>query len=119
MMYELMAVKKEDDEFVLQIAHSLTSLLACQATRSVLLDSTQVHSTRHIDLITGSSYAAQVNKRMQQNAQAVHKESWLYWGMSHLCRKMPTMQCLCPLKDFSSCCVPDVWLQLTLQSGLA
>ena len=60
MMYELMAVKKEDDEFVLQIAHSLTSLLACQATRSVLLDSTQVHSMRHIDLITGSSYAARI-----------------------------------------------------------
>jgi len=42
MMYELMGSKKEDDEFVLQIAHSLNSLLACQATRSVLLDSTQV-----------------------------------------------------------------------------
>ena len=42
MMYELMGAKKEDDEFVLQIAHSLNSLLTCQATRSVLLDSTQV-----------------------------------------------------------------------------
>jgi hypothetical protein len=42
MMYELMGSKKEDDEFVLQIAHSLNSLLACQATRSVLLDGTQV-----------------------------------------------------------------------------
>lgn len=41
-MYELMGAKKEDDEFVLQIAHSLNSLLTCQATRSVLLDSTQV-----------------------------------------------------------------------------
>ena len=44
MMYELMGSKKEDDEFVLQIAHSLNSLLACQATRSVLLDGTQVQS---------------------------------------------------------------------------
>ena len=42
MMYELMGSKKEDDEFELQIAHSLNSLLACQATRSVLLDGTQV-----------------------------------------------------------------------------
>ena len=42
MMYELMGSKQEDDEFVLQIAHSLNSLLACQATRSVLLDGTQV-----------------------------------------------------------------------------
>ena len=42
MMYELMGSKKEDDEFVLQIAHSLNSLLACQVTRSVLLDGTQV-----------------------------------------------------------------------------
>ena len=42
MMYELMGTKKEDDEFVLQIAHSLLSLLACQATRTVLLQSTQV-----------------------------------------------------------------------------
>lgn len=41
-MYELMGTKKEDDEFVLQIAHSLLSLLACQATRTVLLESTQV-----------------------------------------------------------------------------
>lgn len=42
MMYELMGTKKEDDEFVLQITHSLLSLLECQATRAVLLDSTQV-----------------------------------------------------------------------------
>ena len=55
MMYELMAVKKEDDEFVLQIAHSLTSLLACQATRSVLLDSTQVYSMHHIKPIIATS----------------------------------------------------------------
>ncbi|KAL0039405.1 hypothetical protein WJX79_006988 [Trebouxia sp. C0005] len=41
-MYELMGSKKEDDEFVLQIAHSLSLLLACQATRSMLLDGTQV-----------------------------------------------------------------------------
>ena len=41
-MYELMGTKKEDDEFVLQITHSLLSLLECQATRSVLLESTQV-----------------------------------------------------------------------------
>lgn len=44
MMYELMGSKKEDDEFVLQIARSLNSLLACQATRSVLLNGTQVQS---------------------------------------------------------------------------
>ena len=42
MIYELMGSKKEDDEFVLQITHSLSSLLACPVTRSVLLDGTQV-----------------------------------------------------------------------------
>lgn len=42
MMYELMETKKEDAEFVLQITHSLLSLLECQATRAVLLDSSQV-----------------------------------------------------------------------------
>ena len=41
-MYELMGSKREDDEFALQIAHSLLSLLAQQATRTVLLQSTQV-----------------------------------------------------------------------------
>ena len=44
MLYELMGAKREDDEFVLQIAHSLVSLLECQATRSMLLESTQVVS---------------------------------------------------------------------------
>ena len=42
MMCELMRTKKEEDEFVLQIAHSLASLLACEATRTLLLQSTEV-----------------------------------------------------------------------------
>ena len=42
MLYELMGVKKEDDEFVLQIAHSLNALLSHEATRTVLLQGTQV-----------------------------------------------------------------------------
>ena len=44
MLYELMGTKKEDEEFVLQIAHSLTPLLSCEATRTVLLQGTQVNS---------------------------------------------------------------------------
>lgn len=50
-MYELMVTKKEDDEFVLQIAHSLLSLLACQATRTVLLQSTQVSLAQSDDML--------------------------------------------------------------------
>ena len=42
MLYELMGTKKEDEEFVLQIAHSLNALLSCEATRTVLLQGTQV-----------------------------------------------------------------------------
>ena len=44
MLYELMGTKKEDKEFVLQIAHSLDALLSCEATRAVLLQGTQVNS---------------------------------------------------------------------------
>lgn len=51
MMYELMGTKREDDEFVLQIAHSLLSLLACQATRTVLLQSTQVSLVHPDDML--------------------------------------------------------------------
>ena len=42
MLYELMGSKRGDEEFVLQIAHSFMSLLVCQASRAVLLQSTQV-----------------------------------------------------------------------------
>ena len=42
MLFELIAVNREDEEFMLQIAHSLLPLLMCQATRTVLLDNTQV-----------------------------------------------------------------------------
>ena len=41
-MYTLMSDKKEDDEFVLQIAHSFGAMLRCQATRERLLRGTQV-----------------------------------------------------------------------------
>ena len=41
-MYLMMAEKKEDDEFVLQITHSLYSLLMYDATRDLLLNTTQV-----------------------------------------------------------------------------
>ena len=50
-MYELMGTKKEDDEFELQIAHTLLSLLACQATRTVLLQSTQVSLAQPDDML--------------------------------------------------------------------
>lgn len=46
MLCELMGVNQEDEEFMLQIAHSLSPLLMCQATRTVLLENTQVSSTR-------------------------------------------------------------------------
>ena len=41
-MYTLMSDKKEDDEFVLQIAHAFGAMLRCQATRERLLRGTQV-----------------------------------------------------------------------------
>ena len=41
-MYLMMAEKKEDDEFVLQITHSLYSLLMYDPTRDLLLNTTQV-----------------------------------------------------------------------------
>ena len=50
-MYELMGTKKEDDEFVLQISHSILSLLACRATRTVLLQSTQVSLAQPDDML--------------------------------------------------------------------
>lgn len=73
-MYELMGTKKEDDEFVLQITHSLLSLLACQATRSVLLDSTQVspHPSVYVDL----------SKRV---AWVVHKFLLIYAARHSIC----------------------------------
>lgn len=42
MLCELMGENREDEEFMLQIAHSLLPLLLCRATRNVLLESTQV-----------------------------------------------------------------------------
>lgn len=41
-MYTLMSDKKEDDEFVLQIAHAFGAMLRCEATRERLLRGTQV-----------------------------------------------------------------------------
>ena len=41
-MYLMMAEKKEDDEFMLQIMHSLYSLLMYDHTRDLLLNTTQV-----------------------------------------------------------------------------
>ena len=41
-LYLMMAEKKEDDEFVLQITHSLYSLLMYDPTRDLLLNTTQV-----------------------------------------------------------------------------
>ena len=46
MLCELMGVNREDEEFVLQIAHSLSPLLMHEATRTVLLENTQVHLFR-------------------------------------------------------------------------
>lgn len=42
MLFELVGVNREDEEFMLQIAHALSALLLCQATRTVLLENTQV-----------------------------------------------------------------------------
>lgn len=55
-MFELMHTKKEEDEFVLQIAHSLASLLACQATRTLLLQSTEVSPAEYALEQTQISY---------------------------------------------------------------
>mmetsp|Transcript_33203 Transcript_33203/g.81593 ORF Transcript_33203/g.81593 Transcript_33203/m.81593 type:complete len:369 (+) Transcript_33203:254-1360(+) len=41
-VYNLMSEKKEDDEFVLQIAYAFQRMLCCAATREALLSSTQV-----------------------------------------------------------------------------
>ena len=41
-IYNLMSEKKEDDEFVLQIAYAFQRMLCCEATREALLSSTQV-----------------------------------------------------------------------------
>ncbi|KAL3149688.1 Adenylyl-sulfate kinase (APS kinase) [Trebouxia sp. C0009 RCD-2024] len=75
MMYELMETKKEDAEFVLQITHSLLSLLECQATRAVLLDSSQV-AFYLIDLLQDSN--AEVVKAADQALTVVSEtdESW-------------------------------------------